>query len=328
MKINFFPCGVGEFILIRDNGVSLAIDSGFQRTYRSLIKPQLLELDIINLWVLTHTDEDHIGGLVKMINDQDEQLLQDKVNEVWFNHSSLEVQGEDDGISVRQGMLLRDKLLSLNLISGQEIWNENEPTFIGDIRINILSPNLQKLQESKIQWNHVEERMIASYSDYNIPIEILLEREFIEDNSVWNGGSIAILVTKGDKRIMLLADSHPSVIIKSLQTAPFNCTKDSPLRLDCVKVAHHGSKSNTCYELLELIECRDWVFCADGSNHGFPHKECMVSIINHYKERDQPTRLILNHSTPSYDQIFGVDKDAKKRFNFEVIHLDDGPYDL
>jgi len=329
IKVRFYPCGSGEFIVLNlPQDHLIMIDSGYKRQYEVAVKPLLDKNDKLELLVMTHTDEDHVGGIVKLIESGAEKLLQEKIRQVWFNWSSIEYMIQDDKISVGQGMLLRDKLGELGMLHEADITTETPPSNIENSIINILSPSTSKLEKSKVKWKKEENKKISAYSDYHIPIEELLENEFVEDTSVWNGGSIAVLIESEGKRVLLLADSHPSVIIETLKSEKFGCTSANPIKVDCVKVSHHGSKANTNFELLELIDCTDWVFCANYTKHGFPHKECIARIIYHRRNDDQPTRLLFNHDRPTYDQVFGVDDNAMDRFNFKLIHLSRGNYEI
>ena len=225
-------------------------------------------------------------------------------------------------------MLLRDKLHELDKLHETDITTKTPQVNIDDIAIHILSPSPAKLEKSKVKWRKEEQKKIAAKSDYHFTIEELLKHDFTEDTSVWNGGSIAVLIESEGKRVMLLADAHPSVIVETLKRDKFGCTPESPLKVDCVKVSHHGSKANTSFELLELIDCQDWVFCANGTKHGFPHKECIARIIHQRKDEEEPTRILFNQNRPTYKEVFGVDENAKERYNFDLFHLDQGKYEI
>ena len=56
-------------------------------------------------------------------------------------------------------------------------------------------------------------------------------------------------------------------------------SKQNKLKVDIVKVSHHGSKDNTSNELLELIECNKFLISTDGKQHGHPDKEALARII-------------------------------------------------
>ena len=76
------------FLLGFDNGQNILIDMGMPKTYEKKIKPELLKLkkknQDIDLLVITHIDEDHIGGALEFIKcNKKHKVIQ--VNEVWIN---------------------------------------------------------------------------------------------------------------------------------------------------------------------------------------------------------------------------------------------------
>ncbi|BAF71688.1 hypothetical protein [Sulfurovum sp. NBC37-1] len=105
-----------------------------------------------------------------------------------------------------------------------------------------------------------------------------MQNEFEEDKSLPNGSSIAFILEIGDKKILFLGDSHPSVIIDGLKELRYS--NRNKLEIDFMKVSHHGSKANTSNELLEIIKCDKFIISTDGSKHGLPNKETLARIIN------------------------------------------------
>src|SRR5690606_38146377 len=93
--------------------------------------------------------------------------------------------------------------------------------------------------------------------------------------------SIAFILETFDVRILALADSHPYVIEKSLEKAGFS--KSNKLKVDVVKVSHHGSKNNTTCDLLDIIDCNDFIISTNGgsSTHTHPDREVIARIIYH-----------------------------------------------
>lgn len=75
--------------------------------------------------------------------------------------------------------------------------------------------------------------------------------------------------------MLFLGDSHPSVVVGSLVRL-----EQKKQKFDYVKVSHHASKANTSDELLDLIDCENYIISSDGSFHGLPNKEAIVRIIN------------------------------------------------
>ena len=72
MKILFFQAECGDAALIRfvdENGAphNVFIDSGYERTYASVIRQVINEIiavgENIDLWIISHIHADHIGGV-------------------------------------------------------------------------------------------------------------------------------------------------------------------------------------------------------------------------------------------------------------------------
>jgi hypothetical protein len=56
--------------------------------------------------------------------------------------------------------------------------------------------------------------------------------------------------------------------------------KENPLNVELCKISHHGSKSNTNKELLELVKTDNYAISTDGSGHNHPNKRILAMIIN------------------------------------------------
>jgi len=338
IKTTFFPTGCADAISIefsknKEEKKTILIDSGYVRPYPRYLKKHLSKIKEegrkVALWVITHTHSDHIGGIIKFLVDKTFKNSPSLIQQYWFNWSSIEMPSETEEIGVAQGIKLRDYLISINKHQGKDISTLDNYYEIEGAKLTILSPSSEKLEKSKVAWVKEESDYISATSDYHHTIETLLEKPFEEDNSPWNGGSIAFLFEFEGKSILFLADCHPSTIVESLKKEPFNCTVENRLKVDLVKVSHHGSAGNTSNELLELLDCRDYVFCVNGGNrNGFPTKECIAGIINSRKDKNTTTRLLFNDETPIFEEIFGIDENPTTRYNFEFIHLEEGVWTI
>ena len=90
------------------------------------------------------------------------------------------------------------------------------------------------------------------------------------DKSVPNLSSIVCLVKLEDKSILLTGDARGDYILEGLKKA--NILKAKPLKVDVLKVPHHGSERNLEPEFFETIIADTYVFSADGK-HGNPDRE-------------------------------------------------------
>lgn len=218
--------------------------------------------------------------------------------------------------------------------------------------IRILSPNNDKLSKLKKLWNkelykkgyniseddtnyddafefllaQEKEKKVLRKKDISggdINIEKLSNVEVIEDTSATNGSSISFVIEKDDKKLLFLADSHPSVILESLKMHYSN--QEFPIEFDIIKVSHHGSITNTSKELLELIDSKNYIISSNGSKFGHPDIETIARIIN---RKSSFTRNLYFNYPPRFIKEIN-DAKIKAKFLFEVyIAKDKSPIEI
>jgi len=203
IKIKSFEAGKGDAFLIsfgENAKENIMIDMGMPQTYTQCksdessknlcIKDELLKLSKkekkLDLLVVTHMHEDHIGGVLEFIKENGEEHKIIDVSEVWHNsyrHLHFEKKElEDDKntikimknmalkytpkgegginrITAKQGSSLAGHLLQYKynwnnyFNDGAVLVNTDNPILIGkDIKIILLSPNKQKLDILKKEW--------------------------------------------------------------------------------------------------------------------------------------------------------------------------------
>ena len=135
----------------------------------------------------------------------------------------------------------------------------------------------------------------------------MLQNELKEDTAIHNGSSIAFILEIEDKKMLFLGDAHPSVVVDSLINLEYS--KENKLSLDLIKVSHHGSKANISDELLDIIECDNFVISTDGSKHGLPNKETVARIINKHEN----CKIYFNYPD-LINQIFTEDELTNNNF--------------
>jgi hypothetical protein len=109
-------------------------------------------------------------------------------------------------------------------------------------------------------------------------LDALLQKQFVRDQAVPNGSSIAFLAEYAGKSALFLADAHPDAVVASLKRL---CKERGVKRLkvDAVKVSHHGSKGNTNDALLGLVESPRWLISTNGDQFKHPDKPCIARIL-------------------------------------------------
>ncbi|MCK7578031.1 MAG: hypothetical protein MZV65_21285 [Chromatiales bacterium] len=299
--------------------IESSLDCGYKPTYRAVMKRLEADPNIaFELMVLTHIDGDHIAGAVPFIADG--RVTPSRVKEVWFNGREQ----IDDTLGARQAEYFTRELESKGFN-----WNTRfdrrailvpdhalpEPVDLdGGMRLTLLSPGpsssracctsgttswMKSSREG--QWTKccsrprrrfsrmclgnpasTSSRRVRSSRTTRRPTGAALR--FLPSSTIHSTGIVT--------RVPYFAATHSR---PSLST-PLSCCLRScgadRLRVDALKVSHHGSKSNTSMKMLELLKCRHFLFSTDGSRHSHPNPETIARII---KSASHPVDLHFNY---------------------------------
>ncbi len=334
-QIKFYQAGTGDAASISYMGNDgkthrIFIDSGYANTYKDVLKAEITALsakqEVIDLWVITHTDDDHINGALTYCNEINAGKIPNIVKNYWYNPPKREKSTPDvlaintplnfSEISIGQGNDLEDYLQNYAL---QRIVNTQLPYDFFGLRLTILSPSLKKL--AKIQDNIIKEETVASNSiaiaakdyDYNKPIAAFDPNVFEKDTAPSNGSSIAFIMEYEKLRMLWTADAHLSVLEAKLRALGYSET--NRLRCDWVKVVHHGSAANNSLSLYRLLDCSNYLVSADAAvKHKLPNKAALVRIIN--AQAPNTCHFAFTHDNAKLRSIFAIDKDANIKCSF------------
>lgn len=314
MKIKFLKAYQGDCIWISflDNDIprNIIIDGGVGDTYKDKLKRTGELFDTvkfikeneqrIDLLILTHFDDDHIGGLLRWFNQEPD--AHKVVEKVWFNSGKeiskkLEIKENEDlcieimeskddfFTSIKQGIKFEDYLKNNTEWKGEIIKQGCKIELFG-LKFKILSPNIENLKNLLKLYKKEEDYFTsAGEFDFETSLRDFIEEEsnesfnFKEDKSVPNGSSIAFLMEYQAKYFLFLGDAYPSVIIEGLKFFGFDI--DNTLEVELMKISHHGSKHNTNSEMLDVIKTNDYLISSNGAKHGLPNKRTISRIIKH-----------------------------------------------
>ena len=323
MIIKIFQANFGDAISINfygnDNKYhNIFIDGGFASTYDRTIRAETLRIikdkQRIDSFIITHIDQDHISGAICFIKEFCKENI---VNEFWFNTNLLININTSNLISYSEAIKARDYLNDKNQLV-KTINDATIPFETAGAVFTFLSPSKKDLSKFHKKWKKYENNLISAIgNDYKYTIEDLAKREFNEDPKLENKVSISFLFEKLENKILFLADSHPITIINKLFEMGYS--KSNKLNLDYMKISHHGSKGNTNYQLLDMINCKNYIISADGLNRYYlPHKETLSRIIHHNKLANQNINIIFNYNNPELNNIFS-EEDKLKYDNFTCL---------
>lgn len=343
MKIEFLKAFNGDCIYlsytIDEKNRNILIDGGVPNTYcslkgkkgksedgelKTLIESLREKNKKIDLLILTHVDDDHIGGILRWF-EKDRNAL-DMVDQVWFNSGrlikeSFEQEKEeeydnsiefviepDTDTSIAQGVKFEDFIESKKGLWKRKLIKSPGILNFEDIEFTILSPNDSKLKLLLKKWEKEEVESLetaAKETDYAMSIKKHIQNDtsYEEDKAVHNGSSISFVLSLQDKKMLFLGDAHPSVLVASLQELGFS--KRNPITVDFVKLSHHGSMFNNSRELFELLDSKKYVISTNGNKHLHPHKRLLARLINRHNDCE----LYFNYP----ELIEGIFSDEDKR---------------
>lgn len=271
----------------------ILIDGGPSRTYRETLRPRLealreerglaaLPLELI---MVSHLDEDHIEGLLRMCQALVKgplDGLQIEPKTLWHNTfaeqklAADEAADDDDAVNhlnsagaggQELGVVVSSIGQSENL---QELvralgWSVNKP-FTGMVRadgpddnhvsfdgleLTVVAPNADQLAKLHDEWPE--------------DIHALARLEEDPDDSPFNLASIVCLLEAEGKRALMTGDALGSDVLTALETAGL-VEPGASLELDLLKVPHHGSSRNATPEFFERLPAEHYVISADGKN--------------------------------------------------------------
>lgn len=343
-NINFLPARYGDSLWIEygdeDQPNIILIDGGTggtRKEIRDLIN-ELPEPRHIELLVVTHIDQDHIEGILKIL---EEETLGFTIGSIWFNGwSHLPDNGKVEFFGPVQGerltaAILKHKL-NWNIHFNKEAVVVDKDGNLPDIvlkdgfKITLLSPTLDNLIKLKQFWKkeveganlrpgfglQIEEKKDEEIEVFGIEkpdIDELVKLPFKEDDTAANGSSIAFLAEFSNKKILFAADSFPSVTLNSL-----NRLDDKVIPIDLFKLSHHGSSSNTSPELLKKLDCKKFVISTNGSRYKHPDDVTIARLI---KLNNKEIQLLFNYRT-QYNEKWD-DELLKMKYKYSTTYPDE-----
>ena len=247
--------------------------------------------------LLTHIDNDHMGGFRRLFGKSNHSILEHIVGFYYNTLDSLKVlapfiTGEmvssNDVMNIttktsyNDAVTLERFLKDYNIPVHTGIYIGEKLDFCDGVSTQILSPSQASLDKYK-NWVRNESgcQTSASVSDYDCSLITLVNRDFKLDGDAVNASSISFLLDAFDHKMLFLGDALPTDVATGLRALGYS--EDNPLQVELVKVAHHGSKHNTSPELLKLIRCKRFLISGKGGK-GHPDKETLARIINHQEE--------------------------------------------
>lgn len=318
----------------------VVVDGGPAHTYADSLRPRLDGLRdkwrpdrklSIDLLMVTHVDDDHIQGVLDLMND----LLARKAKKtpqpyqiltLWHNSfedvlggvepAAFAALGAPIGAGVRaSGLPLNQRrrvslgVIAAGIAQGRQLHRDaralnlmplNSP-FNGLVMAQKGSTNLASLgsgltlkvlHPNKTRIERLQKEWEKAVEKAKKTGKASVLAAAYRDRSVANLSSIVVMAECRKKRVLLTGDARGDDIIEGLTQAGF--MKDGTCSVDVLKLPHHGSIRNVDLRFFRTVLARHYVISADGE-HDNPDAETLKLL--HEARSDDDFALHLTNRT-------------------------------
>lgn len=326
--ISFLGAGAGDCALLQFEGgrFNVLVDAGPRYPSRDALHrlgqlKQLLPGGVIDLAVVTHQDDDHIGGFMTLLaEDSDLQIKELIFNSHDLVRAFLE-ESDTSRVSARQGYMLAKAKRPCH----HQVVRAGERLKCYDAKIELLfvSPSPEAFK----RFGHLTEppiscsEPIAPRPPFRPYAQLRLDPDaFKEDTSGNNCMSLAFELRFKGNAWLFLGDAWPSTVNAGLEALYGRSRPHYRL----VKVSHHASQGNTNAALLSRFSCHDFVIPTDGSRH--PDEQVFRRILDaagaaqprlHFPEETAYLRALLRNYG---EWIRYPERGCLLQFKYEELH--------
>lgn len=343
-KIHFLKAKHGDAFILecyRGTNRGVVVVDGGPFSNKEEFVDELNKYEKIDLMVLTHYDDDHIGGILWYLLTCKAAHKPLTTVEMWANCATEIKVATTPQLSTGQALSLAN-LLDEYVEKQGLIWQADVKEHLCRVfpfcEIKVLSPSedvyaaiIERLKERKRKEEEDVDLRLKGESRQERDLEKDLEdlvniRKRNPDlkniSDLANAGSISFILRCDDLSILMLGDSFPQNVESCLRDIGFS--EESPLKVDYVKVSHHGSRNNISNSLLDIISCNKFIISTNGgdgkSKH--PDRETIANIVCH-KQRNMEEKIFLyfNYSMDIIEANGApfVKKEDMEKYNFEVV---------
>lgn len=328
IRVKMLPAKHGDAIVVswkdETGDHKIIVDSGTRGTYKKLKKEIEDSTCLIDAIFITHVCDDHISGLIKLIEESSD-LVRDRIGNIYINAPDTVpvINSGDAGVKHGYNLLklideksLNDKLKSFIVEDGD--------LQIGKATLTKLSPSIDsqaihKAFEEWIEYKNDNQSGDASTGDkakmYNASIDELLNMDLEAPKEpkvdFANASSIAFILNVNSKTLLLLGDSNPNEVLKVLKTKDITT-------FDAIKVSHHGSQYNLTEEFLNSALSNRFIISTNGGRHNHPDAITLANLYNTNKSNGTVT-FIFNYPQEKYDEhLKGFIADAETKTDIDL----------
>lgn len=292
LRLYAYNAGKGDCIRIEfGSGRNILIDTGVMR-FAPGFKAICDNLSAPDILVLTHADDDHVGGILSLLRlgwdcpfkEVRMNVLETSLAEAPNVYLSTKQNNEVYDRLVKQGVKIKPMLSGMDIV-------------IEGAKITTLLPVEIKTD------NRTKDVPLAFRRDYGRALSDLAEEPIkASDTSISNKNSIVFVFEYKGQRLLFLGDAWADDVITAIG--------DDALFFDFVKLSHHGSVANISEAFRDHIQAQNFLVCTDGVMH--PDKQTIAKLAKWFGR--------INIYSPSewWERDFFIDADDRECVN--LIH--------
>jgi beta-lactamase superfamily II metal-dependent hydrolase len=287
------------------------IDGGPSGVYGDALRPRLMEIRDrlgdplrVDVIMVSHLDDDHIGGILGLTGE----LLQDPDQAPWLTAKTVWNNTFADLADDKEDVLLRARAPNPNaahvvsvsqgrrLRSDAELlgWRPNVPfrglvrapnargrrvRLDGDTDLLVIAPRAKQITALRKKWMKDMEAIRKREKSVAEVVEYL-------DDSEFNLSSIVCLARQHERTMLLTGDARGDHILQALDAA--GVMKDGAIHVDILKLPHHGSIRNLEDDFFQRITADHYVISANGRD-GNPETESLEMLTRSREAGDRYT---------------------------------------
>ena len=367
MNLSVLQAAYGDCMILKSGSQSessqtnshhFLIDGGPASTYNIGLKEELQKIGEkggrVDLLIVSHVDNDHINGLLKLMQDLSLQKKGNnrwtiEIDALWYNAFSRTI---GQRIEVRLRDLLsntrtvfknrsRTQVMARGIREGHDLYQyahdlaiEINPQFnnetiivtdkpkelkFGDIKFLVIGPtrkNLEDLRKQWLDWLDKHEKALRTRADYRLAIQA--------DKSIPNLSSIMFLAKEDDDTILFTGDGLGEHVIYGLKQARLLGSSGS-VHVNILKLPHHGSDRNTTRDFFMNVTADKYLISANGRDDN-PSFRTLSWIAETAKEQHRQVEIILTNNTSNVERF--VKKYPKDEYGYKLKLMKKGSHSM
>jgi len=186
-------------------------------------------------------------------------------------------------------------------------------------RVTVVGPMQNRIDRLRADWAKALQQPTkaarqAALQDLFLPAKS-------QDKSVPNLSSIVVFVEIGGRTLLLTGDAHGQDIVTAWKELELGT---EPVRIDLLKMPHHGSIRNVTEDFLEFFVADHYVFSANGK-YDNPDAPVVEAVVKMHGQRN--IGLHFTNADVTWSETYALEKNGKKVVNLgELLAALHGAY--